>query len=241
MVSDVREVARRARSALVGAQFEIGLLGMRQPVSPIGHLLDGSVVAPLEELGGPCADRLAAGAPSPVLELWAWDLSDAPQPDRLRAKVYLQGRVRPITIAPGESGADRVDCACFDPGLVRLTVYGHGGADVQSWPVPIAEFRSAPLDPLAGWERGWLRHLDRDHRHDLRVLASRYTCLRAQDVVRPWRADRHGIVLRVYRQHEVCDVDVPFGPGVACGCGAKEALQNLLTNTPAPDHTPAQD
>ncbi len=201
---------------------------------------DGSLVAAAGELAGPCSGFLKANKPSPELHLWAWDVSGAPQPDRVRALVHMRGRIRPA--APIVEKVLREqwleDVACFDPRLVVLTVRGDSGTTTQQHVVPLDDYQSAEPDPMTGWEAGWLSHLSRDHESDLRRLAQQQVPLHADDVVRPWYTDSSCIELRIYRGGTTEDLHIPFPYSVRCGCEAIAVLQEMVSSNPTAPRRP---
>lgn len=192
-------------------------------------------MAPLGELAGPCAERLEAGLPSPMLDLWAWDLCDVPQPDRVRARVHLRGRVRQVhVVGPLQRYWADEPVACFSPEIITLSVVRAGGSRTDMQVVALPEFQAARPDPLAGWERSWIRHLSEHHSDELGRLTERHMSLVQSDVVRPWRATRSGIAVRVYRANVTNSIPLPFPWQVNCGCEANRAFEQLVGELPRP-------
>ena len=97
--------------------------------------------------------------------------------------------------------------------------------------VPVEEYAAAQPDPLAGWEAGFLRHLDADHAALLPGLARLAgPGLPADWRVRPVLADARGLVLRASAPDgsEQHDVRLSFPTPAVCGCDAVEAFNALL-------------
>ncbi|PID53707.1 MAG: hypothetical protein CSA58_11525 [Micrococcales bacterium] len=222
--------ARRARSVVITGAIEIGVPGMTYSVYRSAVDRHGSVWAPIDDLAGPCGDRLRTHSQSPLLDMWAWDISDVPQPDRLRAVIHLRGQVR----LPRDNEADALvlhwgeDVACFTPKIVIAKVNSLGRGLSTSHVIALNSYRCATADPLAGWEGVWMRHLAQHHQNEVRQLARHHTCLRKEDVVKPLSADEGGLVLRVYRDGEAEDVPVPFAAPVRSSCEAVRATETLL-------------
>ncbi|MEU1055743.1 DUF2470 domain-containing protein [Streptomyces sp. NPDC005876] len=137
-----------------------------------------------------CAPR---GEPSAVLEFA--DVAPVPVRDRIRARLWLAGR---LAVEEGR--------LAFEP--TRLVLRQSSGAVV----IGRAEFAAAAPDPLAAAEARLLTHLADCHGDAVERLtrlvgpASLHGAVR----VRPLAVDRHGLTLRVERARAHGDVRLPF-------------------------------
>lgn len=236
--------AERARTTLAGASSVVLRWGTwRCEIARHALDADGSVLMPLSSLPGGAAWPMHA-TPVPVT-LSATDVCAVPQPDRVRGQVTLVGDAAPVRAglpdgvleylteaAPaGERGGSPATVVRLTPTAVDLDWRCEGG----SWEsaIPLRDYRAARLDPLVGWENGWLEQLGRDHGALLHQVTSRLA-LEAGVVldscaVVPVLADRHGVVVRQYRDSGITDLRIPFPWVVSCGCDAVAAFNALVS------------
>lgn len=226
----------RAKTVLATtSSVEVGVLDHRALLRR--HALDarGAVLFALDEVAPRCADRVAPGETGPVLDVVAVDVSTVPSPDRLRGVVRMSG---PVEVLGGGVRQDVRDHLDVGPsGLVgrlvpdRVTLEWHVEAQGPVVPVTVDPrlYAFSPVDPLGGWEAGWVEHLAVDHEDVLRRLAGRTRLLGTDAVVRPVLADSLGLVLRVVEDGRRRDVRIPFPRPVTCGCEAIRSLEQLVT------------
>lgn len=213
----------------VGTEVRIGLFGRHTLVPQ--RLTDqaGNLLLRADRAAGPCLHRMLEGAPSPVLQVLVSDLTPVPQPDRLRARVHLTGRVELIALRGRPEIAHRLGATADEP-LVRFvpdSVYlerAHAGGG----PVPAQAYRRARPDPLAGWESAWLTRLHREDPELLRLLAHACRPLGENDRVSGLAADSHGITLRIYAGAGVRDLRLDFARPAPCPCRARRSLDELI-------------
>lgn len=221
----------RARTVLAtSSHVELGVLGQRD-VLP-AHLVEASGAILMRPGEGPCWDRLDSGEACPQLDLVANDVTSVPQPDRLRARVRMRGRVTLVDAPPNR----RVMChlrlspgqsmARFAPDTVILDVSSAGSRSTVA--VPLAAYTKASSDPLAGWEAAWIAHLDAAHNASLRQLAKQEIPLTDEEAVRALQADSIGLTLRIYRADSQRDLRIDFPAPAGCGCRAVAAFQAMV-------------
>lgn len=231
-----QQLAGRARSVIVtpGAHLEIGILSWRRTLAR--HLVDdlGRVIVDARDAVGRCLPYLLAGRVSPAVDLLAVDVATTPQPDRIRATVRMHGTIAVIAEPLPEAqrrhlGLEPADpVARFTPASVRVDWRVESPTTAALEP---GVFAAARPDPLTGWESGWLRHLDADHRPLLARLVEDVTGLLHGESVRALLADSTGIVVRVYGTGSTRDVRIPFPAPVGCGCQAIRAFSALVSAT----------
>ncbi len=228
--ADILSLAARARSIVDSSEHvEIGSAdGLRLLVS---HLVtpEGDLLASAQGMTGRCARHLGEERLR-LVEAHAIDVSGVPQRDRLRGTVQLTGHIAPVPPDRYPEAAARLELspeeslAVFVAERVRLQPHYPAGDETGVIDIPLTEYRRAAADPLTGWERVWLAHLDHHHNALLRAMAAWITPLSPEDEVHPLLADRDGITLRIYRPGIVFDLPVPFPEPVHCGCGAMSAF-----------------
>ena len=230
------------RSILFTGDLQIGLLRMTRPVPRAAVTADGTLWAPTDELAGSCGRYLRDGTPSPLLDVWGWDVVDVPQGDRLRALLHLRGTVRMLDCDEAQILSERwqLDVAAFTPETVVLAGYEAGSGFTEKQAVPLPAYRAAAPSRLAEWEGPWLRHLAAHHGPALCDLARHQVPVRGRDVVKPLAVDEAGLALRVYRSRSTQDVRVPFPDPVRCRCQAVAAVRGLLTGF-SPAAAPADE
>ncbi|CAL9599295.1 hypothetical protein SUDANB58_05404 [Streptomyces sp. enrichment culture] len=160
-----------------------------------------------------CAPR---GEPSAVLEFA--DVAPVPVRDRVRARLWLAGR---LALADGR--------LAFHP--TRGVLRQPSGAVV----VGPQELASAAPDPLAAAEARLLTHLADCHGDAVERLTrlvdpgSLYGAVR----VRPLAVDRHGLTLRIERARAHGDVRLPFHAPADTVAQLTERMHALLTRAAA--------
>ncbi|MFD4970421.1 DUF2470 domain-containing protein [Streptomyces sp. NPDC058424] len=137
-----------------------------------------------------CAPR---GEPSAVLEFA--DVAPVPVRNRIRARLWLAGRLVP-----------EARHLAFHP--TRIVLRQPTGAVV----VGAEEFTAAAPDPLALAEAGLLTHLADAHPEAVERLTRLVgpDSLHGAVRVRPLAVDRHGLTLRIERARTHGDVRLPF-------------------------------
>lgn len=236
-------VAERARTIVASAaELRVGSVNPihdvgRHAVAPDGSLL---FVVPPEPSAGIVA--LARTFKPQLLTAVATDVGSVAQPDRIRGRLTIVGRLAlaPATLA--EQVADhlvRAEDQPLDPSatIVRLVPTRIALAwlceplpgAAREVEVPVEEYRSASHDPIMAHEAQWLSHLQKDHPDVLGHLARRAVPgLSASADVRPVVVDRYGLVLRVREHGIVRPVRLGFSNPVRCPCEAKDAFAELL-------------
>lgn len=193
---------------------------------PLCHLLDDGTVA----IAGArlAADGGQAGVPA-LLELT--DHSPLPLRERVRALVWVRGRLHPVPPAEVEALLDRI--AAEDPNPALLQVQSPrsqgGGVEEDRYPllrltmesvvvadttgaeaVPVADLLAAEPDPFCVIEATWLRHLQVAHPEVITRLATRLPPQLRRGQIHPLGIDRYGIWLRVEGGDGDRDVRLPF-------------------------------
>ncbi|MGL5819480.1 MAG: DUF2470 domain-containing protein [Phycicoccus sp.] len=229
-------LARRARGVLAtSSDVEVVVLDRHLPIDRHVVGSDGSVMFPLERVPYRCRRRMTQTAAVP-LELVAVDVTQVPQPDRVRGCLRLSGGAHVVEV---ELTTDVVEHLRLetDARLMRFTaaeltldwrveVPGCGRHPV---PVPVAAWTTAEPDPLAGWEGAWTEHLDRRHADLLEALARRMGACARPGAVHPVLADADGIVLRCYAAGEDArDLRARFRHRAECRCQAIAAFDELV-------------
>lgn len=224
--------ADRARTVLATAPtLQVGTVVTTDDVGRHAVLPDGSLlfVAPPDSPASVC--RVAPRLPSPPVSTTAVDLSPVPQPDRVRGRVHVTGR---LGLAPDDlpAGARR-HLTGGDPhaGPVlqlvpeRVTLVSpDGGTEVA-----LDAYRQAGIDPLVDHEARWLPHLHADHPALVRALAEQVVGRLAAEVrVVPLAVDRHGLTLRVHRHDGGHDVHLDWPEPIGCGCELRPAMAALV-------------
>lgn len=240
------QAGRRAKTILAtSTHVEIGVLDRRVLLRRHALGIGGTVLLSLADIPPRCVERLTADpsrAGGPQLDLVATDVTSVRRPDRIRGIVRMTGRLevydRPLSAElathlsvdghPGRARTRRV--GRFVPGQIDLE-WRVETTDARPTHVAIDTdvFGAARVDPLGGWEDGWVAHLDTHHRESIRNLVERFIPLTAGVSARPVLADELGLVVRLGEGRCVRDVRLPFGRIVGCGCEAVEALNTLVT------------
>lgn len=221
----------RARTVLAtSSHVELGVLGRREVVPAL--LVDAAGRILLRPGVGRCWDRLIAGEPSPQLDLVATDVTAVPQPDRIRARVRLRGRLEVLVAPPHGRLLRHLQLIVGQP-MARLVpdsvVLERPSADNGgSVPVPLPDYAAATIDPLAGWESAWVMHLDSGHAATLRRLVERRLPLADGDRVHALQADSRGVTVRVYREVARSDLRFEFATPAGCGCRGVAEFRDLV-------------
>lgn len=221
----------RARTVLAtSSHLELGVLDQREVVARF--LIDPTGCILLRPGRDRCWERLLEGEPCPPLDLVATDVTAVPQPDRIRARVRMRGR---LDVAPAPPHCDVLrhlqllagqPMARFAPSSVIVELPSAG--DRWAAAVPLPAYAEATRDPLAGWESLWIAHLDAAHAATLRCLARQEMPLDEQDKVRALQADSGGVTVRVYRADSQHDLRFDFAAPARCGCRAVGAFKDLV-------------
>ncbi|MFE2383962.1 DUF2470 domain-containing protein [Streptomyces misionensis] len=187
--------AERARSVLVAAWSCAVTAGGTREEYVGAHTMadDGAVLLALPD-DSALLTAARQGAPA-VLEFA--DVAPVPVRDRIRARLWLAGRLAP---APG-GGALR----CHPD---RVVLRRAGGAVL----LEPDEFTAARPDPLATAEARLLTHLADAHPDAVQRLTRlvRPESLHAATRVLPLAVDRHGLTLRIERTRAHGDVRLSF-------------------------------
>ena len=200
------------------------------------HAVDeqGALLVSMTEAAPDCADLVVPGWPGPTIHAVATDVSGVAHVGRVRGAVHLSGTGE---VLAADSLEDSVRECLREPAggvVVRLAPesISLGWSVEQRRPTPAAvevvaeEYAAAGVDALAGWQDGWITHLDAHHRETLRELVA--DRVQPVSLVRPVLADERGLVLREYIGTCRRDLRVPFPSAVRCGCEATRALRDLL-------------
>ncbi|TWV55514.1 DUF2470 domain-containing protein [Streptomyces misionensis] len=186
--------AQRARSVLVAAWSCAVTAGGEREEYVGAHTVadDGAVVLALPE---DSALRTAARQDTRAVLEFA-DVAPVPVRDRIRARLWLAGR-----LAPAPDGGLR----CHPD---RVVLRRARGAVL----VAPDEFAAARPDPLAAAEARLLTHLADAHPDAVERLTRlvRPESLHAATRVLPLAVDRHGLTLRIERTRAHGDVRLPF-------------------------------
>ncbi|CAM5671214.1 DUF2470 domain-containing protein [Streptomyces griseorubiginosus] len=160
-----------------------------------------------------CAPR---GEPSAVLEFA--DVAPVPVRSRIRARLWIAGRLVP---ADGKLG--------FEP--TRAVLRRPSGAVV----VDLDEFAAAAPDPLATAEARLLTHLADCHPDAVERLTRLVDpdSLHGAVRVQPLAVDRHGLTLRIERARAHGDVRLPFHAPADDVARLTERMHVLLTQASA--------
>ncbi|MFB9348720.1 DUF2470 domain-containing protein [Streptomyces heliomycini] len=189
--------AERARSVLAAAwSCAVTAEGAREElVGAHGVTDDGRVLLQVPEVGALLAAAIRAprGGPSAVLEFA--DVAPVPVRDRIRARLWLAGRL-----------AARDGRQVLQP--TRVVLRQPSGTLV----VDVDEFAAAAPDPLAAAEARLLTHLADRHADAVERLTRLvdHGSLHGAVRVQPLAVDRHGLTLRVERLRTSGDVRLPF-------------------------------
>ncbi|MEU7057218.1 DUF2470 domain-containing protein [Streptomyces sp. NPDC046197] len=196
-------IAQGAREELVGAHAvaEDGRVLLHVPDD--SALLAAAIFAP-------------RGEPSAVLEFA--DVAPVPMRHRIRARLWLAGRLVPAT-----------EHLAFHP--ARVVLRRPSGAVV----VDPGELAAAAPDPLAAAEARLLTHLADAHPDAVERLTrlvgpdGLYGAVR----VRPLAVDRHGLTLRIERARTHGDVRLPFHAPADSVAQLTERMHVLLVRASA--------
>lgn len=241
--------AERIRSACIRGQALLAIADAAdaEPVTaPVCHLLpDGSVV-----IAVPAGDPVAAaadesGVPA-MLELT--DHAPLRLRERVRALVWIRGRLQPVPEAEVFALLDRI--AAVDPNpallqvlsprsttsgddayvLLRLTPESAVLADTTgAESVAVDELLAARPDPFCAIEAHWLQHLDSAHPELVaRLGAVKLPPRLRRGRVRPLAVDRHGMWLRVEDTDGDHDVRLSFPRPVTDVGGLNRAVRALM-------------
>lgn len=233
----MKDWAELARTVVAGASaIDIGILGRRAPVARHATDAAGALLFSLEEVAPECAHLVRPGQRGPLVDASASDVSSVPHPGRVRGRVELTGRAQVMTDTVCEELLEHLGLtegqpvARLVPDTITLTWSVECRATRPALvDVAVPDYVAAEVDPLAGWQDGWITHLDGVHREDLRRLVERE--VQPVATVRPVLADADGLVLREYIGTCRRDIRVDFPDRVRCGCEAQAALRSLLSVT----------
>lgn len=219
--------------AATASSVEVGILGHSAPVARHALTEDGALLFSLSEAAPDCAHLVVPGSRGPVLRATASDVSRVPHAGRVRGTVHLTGHAEVMGEPVDEQLREHLGLA--DGGLVGRLVpdtvtlewtIERGMSAKPPVDVDAGDYALAAVDALAGWQDGWITHLDAHHREDLRELVADE--VQPVAVVRPVHADESGLVLREHVGTYRRDIRVPFPERVRCGCEAIDALRGLV-------------
>lgn len=214
----VPTTAERIRSVWMRAQSLLAIDGA-EPVSvPLCHLLnDGTVAIAGARLAGG-DDGFGTGIPA-MLELT--DHSPLPLRERVRALVWVRGRLQQVPSDEVDALLDRIAAEDPNPALLqiqspRAQAAMRDGAGEDRYPllrltmesvvvadttgaeaVPVTDLLAAHPDPFCVIEATWLRHLHSAHPEVVTRLAAQLPPRLRRGQVHPLAIDRYGIWLRV--------------------------------------------
>ena len=239
----IRAVCRRAPALLAVADAD--------PVSaPVCHLLEDGSAALVVPVGAAVAAGLNAAAPA-MLELT--DHAPVPLRERVRALVWIRGRLQPVPAGDVGELLDRI--AAHNPHPVLLQV--HSGRSKQpaarrgrsatphivlrlaiesvviadptgAESVPLDQLLAARPDPLCGIEADWLRHLSSAHPDVVARLATRLPARFRRGPVHAVAVDRYGMWLRVEDADGDHDARLAFPQPVNDVAGLNRAVRALV-------------
>ncbi len=227
---------RRAKTVMAtSTHVEVGVLDQRVLLRHHAIEARGTVLFSLDDVPPRCAQRITPDTRGPLLDLLAVDVTSVLRPDRVRGMVRMTGT---LEIYPGPVRENLAEHLGVDPDaqVARLVpehvslewrVETPAGRPLHTV-IDEEDYAAAPVDPLGGWEDGWMAHLDAHHRETLRGVVSRLAPIAPDASVRPILADELGMVVRVTQGATVNDLRVPFPQIVTCGCEAVQALNSLV-------------
>lgn len=246
----VPTTAERIRSIWLRAQALLAVEGVEPVAAPVCHLLADGSVAVAVPTGESVPDPSDAGVQA-MLELT--DHAPLPLRERVRALVWVRGRLHPVPAHEIDALLDRIaaedphpallgvrsprstaSARLDDPAevrytLLRLTTESVVVADATgAESVALTDLLAARPDPLCAIEAAWLRHVDSAHPEVVARLASRLPAGLRRGQVRPLAIDRHGVWLRVEGADGDRDVRLPFGRPVTDVAGLNRAVRALM-------------
>ncbi|MEV5319542.1 DUF2470 domain-containing protein [Streptomyces sp. NPDC052687] len=190
--------AERARSVLAAAwSCSVTAEGIREELVGAHTVTeDGRVILHVPDDSALLAAAICAprGEPSAVLEFA--DVAPVPLRNRIRARLWLAGR---LTVQEGGGLAFQA---------TRVVLHRPAGAEV----IDLAEFAAARPDPLATAEARLLTHLADAHPDAVERLSRLVEpgSLHGAVRVQPLAVDRHGLTLRIERRRAHGDVRLAF-------------------------------
>lgn len=207
ITSAAPSAAERIRSACAHAETSVLALPGADPIPTSVHHLRACgdvVIAVARNSAAVAAAAAEVGSPG-VLELT--DLAPLPLRERVRALVWLRGRVRAVPGHAQRALAAQVAGEYPHPGLLdvghtttllRVVLESAVVADAAgAESVCPHDLRSADADPFRELESAWLQHMDSDHA-DVIARLSRHLPVRLRGgSIRPLAIDRYGITLRI--------------------------------------------
>lgn len=227
--------AERARTLVASAtEVRMGICDLTHEVPRHVVDVDGSLLL-LAPAGSPSGVlRVGRSAAPQTVTVTLVDVTNVPQPDRIRGRLRLTGALSRATEPLPAEVRDHLDgtgpVLRLRPERVALAWACEPGDEAGSrWvQVPLEEYQLASADPMVGLEGRWLPHLQRDHPDLLRTLAAHLSPNLGDSVdVRPLALDRFGLSLRLYAEQGHRDVRVGFTRPVACGCDVRLAFADL--------------
>ncbi|HEU4363096.1 MAG TPA: DUF2470 domain-containing protein [Mycobacterium sp.] len=241
----VPTTAERIRSVCVRASALLAVDGADPVAAPLCQLLaDGSIA--IVAAAGHATPATDSGVPA-LLELT--DHAPLPLRERVRALVWVRGRLRPVPLSEVADLLDRI--AVDDPNpvllqvrsarsgpaddseaqytLLRLTMESVVVADTTgAESVPVGELLAAQPDPFCSIEANWLRHLNATHPEVVARLTARLPLRLQHAPVHPLAIDRYGIWLRVEGADGDHDVRLAFHRQVDDLVGLNQAVRVLM-------------
>jgi hypothetical protein len=241
--------AERIRSACVRGQALVASADSTDaaPVNaPVCHLLsDGSVVVAVP-VDDPVAEAAAAAEPGVAAMLELTDHAPLRLRERVRALVWIRGRLQAVPEPEIVALLDRIATADPNPALLQVisprspaggrytllrlipdsaVLADATGAEA----VAVDELLAASPDPFCAIEAHWLHHLDSAHPELVARLATTKLPPRLRrGRPRPLAVDRYGMWLRVEAPDGDHDVRLSFPRPVTDVLGLNRAVRALM-------------
>jgi uncharacterized protein DUF2470 len=240
--------AERARTVLAAAASasvlwdggRVDLLGCHHD-DPLGD-----VILTLESTSTLVRSARRAVGEDPAVTLQLTELCAVSARERVRARVSLTGRLSELANPSLDRGLDPTLTSGLRPALVQarserfaqllinvtsVTIDETSTADdAGTVEVPIEHYRRGEPDPLYSGAAEQLQHLAARHPDAISLLTRLFDRQALIGVVRvlPIALDRYGLVLRVERLHDHCDVRLPFTHRIDTGAEAAAEIRHLL-------------
>ncbi|WP_236790200.1 DUF2470 domain-containing protein [Amycolatopsis sp. GM8] len=192
-------------------------------VPDLHHVHPSGSVSILLRDGHPLLTRSADAEVAVMFELADHAPVDLREP--VRGLLWITGWLRPLGAAAARARAVAIAEHRPDPRLLDL---GHGVSLLRLTPASLvladAEgthslrphmFSAATADPFAGYETGWLRHLEQEHADVFADLARHVPEELRGGRIRPLGLDRFGLRLRVETDADDHDVRLAFSRPVS--------------------------
>lgn len=239
----VPTTAERIRSVCVRAPALLAVAGAEPIAAPVCHLLDDGSVAVAVAADERASSGIAGGDLQAMLELA--DHAPLPLRERVRALVWIRGRLQQVPSHQTGALLDRIAAEDANPALLqvrsprsrgtgaytllRLTMESVVVADTTgAEAVSVDDLLTAQPDPFCAIEADWLRHLSSSHPEVVARLAARLPLRFQRGPVHPLAVDRYGLWLRVEGTDADHDVRLVFHRPVEDLTGLNRAVRVLM-------------